>query len=339
MTPEIIRNYSLTDLNTFNLEVEAEYFLELSKPGDYKIVLENESLHKKPKLILGGGSNMLFTGDYEGLVIKNSISGIEVIKEDGNSVIIEVGAGIVWDDFVTYCVDNNYWGVENLSLIPGTVGAAPIQNIGAYGVELFDVFHSAKGFYLTDMEEKEFYRGDCEFAYRSSVFKKKMKNEFLITSVLFELKKNASPLLEYGNLKNAAASYGDRLSIKDISEIVKITRSKKLPDPKKYGNVGSFFKNPIVGISTLEDLKSKYDDVVWFDIDETSFKIPAAWLIEKAGWKGAKFGNVGTYSKQALVIINYGGATGSEILHYADMVKESVDEKFQILLEEEVNII
>lgn len=339
MAPEIKQNYSLTDLNTFNLQINAEYFLEITTPDDYKIILEDDSFRKKFKLILGGGSNVLFSKDFEGLVIKNSISGIEILEDKNDLVLVEVGAGVVWDDFVTYCVDNEYWGVENLSLIPGTVGAAPIQNIGAYGVELYDVFHSAKGFYLSDMEYKEFYRGDCEFAYRSSIFKKKMQNEFLITSVIFELKKNATPLLEYGNLKEATAKFGENISIKNISEIVKATRAKKLPETKELGNVGSFFKNPIVGISTLEELKTRYDDLVWFDIDESSFKIPAAWLIEKAGWKGAKFGNVGTYNKQALVIVNYGGATGSEILHYADMIKESVDEKFQILLEEEVNII
>lgn len=338
MSSEIKKNISLLNYNTFKVHVESELFLEISSLNDYREVLENKDIRNLPKLILGGGSNILFTRNFKGLVLKNSLKGISVVKEDEDFVHVEAGGGEVWDDLVKYCVDNNYWGIENLTSIPGTVGAAPVQNIGAYGVELYDSFYCAEGFYLADMEIQKFYRGDCEFSYRSSIFKKKLKNEFLITKVILKLKKIPDPTLSYGNLKTEFEKTGKEITLRNISEAVTKIRNQKLPDTNKYGNAGSFFKNPVVGKSFFEELKEKYNDLVNFEIDPYNYKIPAGWLIEKTGWKGTKFGNVGSYKNQALVIINYGGATGNEIFSFANMIKESVGEKFGIVLEEEVNI-
>ena len=338
MSEKIKSNISLLELNTFHIPVKASHFIELNSVEDYKEVNANPDYRRMQKLILGGGSNILFTKDFTGLVLKNSIKGIQVINEDEDFVYVESGGGEEWDDLVSYTVDNNYWGIENLSLIPGSVGAAPVQNIGAYGVELYDVFHYAEGFYLFDMEMKKFYRGDCEFGYRSSLFKKRLKNEFLITKVVLKLSKTPNPELSYGNLKAETEKLTEEVTPGIISEIVKKIRNTKLPDVNKYGNAGSFFKNPVIGKSFFDELKELYDDLIFFKADDNNYKIPAGWLIEKTGWKGTKFGNVGSYSKQALVIINYGEASGNEVLNFAKMIKESVEEKFGIRLEEEVNI-
>jgi UDP-N-acetylmuramate dehydrogenase len=272
--------------------------------------------------------------------MKNYISGIDVSKEDDDYVYVTSGSGVIWDDLVTYCITRGYGGIENLTAIPGTVGAAPIQNIGAYGAELKDVFFSLDGFYIDNAQKKTFYNSDCNFTYRSSIFKRKLKYKFIITSVTLKLNKKPKLNLQYDALKKELEKKNKNdLTIADVSRIVADIRSKKLPDPQKLGNAGSFFKNPVITKIQFEKLKEKYPDIISYPTDGSKLKIPAGWLIEKIGWKGSRFGNTGTYDKQALVIVNYNSASGEEIYQYSKMIQDDVYEKFKIKLIPEVNII
>lgn len=337
---QIKKNYSLKNYNTFRIEAEAEEFIEVFNEEDLKKLLTSAENSDKKKLILGGGSNILFTRDFDGLVIKISIPGIKLIEEDESSVLIEAGAGVLWNDLVQFCIKRNYGGIENLSLIPGTVGAAPMQNIGAYGQEIRETFHSLRGIFINDGSYAEFNNEECDFGYRSSIFKKKLKDKFIITSVILKLNKKPILNLDYGSIKSELAKIDlKEITISDVSRVVSNIRLSKLPDPAELGNAGSFFKNPEITSEKFDQLKNKFDDITGYKLNNGKIKVAAGWLIEKSGWKGKKIGNTGSHEKQALVLINYGSASGKEILELAEKIKASVNEKFGILLEEEVNII
>jgi len=293
-----------------------------------------------PIFILGGGSNILFTKDYDGAVLKNEIKGIELQHEDGEHVYVKVGAGENWHQFVLYCINHNWAGVENLSLIPGNIGASPIQNIGAYGVELDDVFWSLEAFHLSERKIHTFTATDCEFGYRDSVFKNRYKNEFAILSVTFQLKKKPVYHVSYGAIAEELEKMGVKdLNIKIVSQAVVNIRSSKLPDPKIIPNAGSFFKNPEVSTEKYEELKLNFPDVIAYPLAKGTVKLAAGWMIEQCGWKGYRKGDAGCHAKQALVLVNYGNAAGKEIYDLSEEILLSVNEKFGVLLEREVNIL
>ena len=335
---KINKEASLKKFNTFNVSETANCIYEVEEIIQLKKILSDI---KGQILILGGGSNVLFTKRFEGTIINLRNKGINVIRENKDSILVEVCAGENWNDFVIWAVENNYGGVENLSLIPGNVGAAPIQNIGAYGVELDSVFESCRAISLENKNVKIFHKIDCDFTYRSSVFKEKLKNKYIISRVVFKLTKkshflktNYKPLKELIKIKNISNP-----TIQDISNLVKEIRSSKLPDPKIIGNCGSFFKNPIISKNKLEKISSINKLIPFYKLSDEKFKIPAAWLIEKCGMKGRIEGQTGTHKEHALVIINLGAATGTEIYNFSQKIKKLVLKKFNILLEEEVNII
>ena len=337
---KVVKNIPLKNLNTFGVDVKSKYFVEVYSEEELKQVLNSEEYSNQQKLILGSGSNILFTKDFDGLLIKNSIPGIKLLDEDSNKVIVEAGAGVIWDELVQYCVSNNYGGIENLSYIPGTVGAAPVQNIGAYGQELEETFYELRGNYIDTCETKKFDKSMCEFSYRNSIFKNELKNKFVITSVRLKLNRNPDVNLSYNPVKKEVEKRNIKHpTIKDIREIVIDIRKSKLPDPVEIGNAGSYFKNPIIKKAKYKLLKKKYPDVKHFFIDEHNVKIPAAWLIEKCGWKGKRIGDAGTHKMQPLVIVNYGNASGKEIYEISAMIKNDVNASFDITLENEVNIL
>lgn len=334
---EVFRNGSLKKFNTFNVDEKAKVLVEINRISDLFTFLSKEN-QKDKMLVLGGGSNILFTKSYEGIIISLKNKGIKLIDEDENNILVEISSGESWNDFVVWAVENNFGGVENLSLIPGNVGAAPIQNIGAYGVELKDVFHSCKGIMLDTLNEFEFTKSDCEFNYRSSIFKSTLKNKTIITSVKLNLTKSKHNFnIDYKELKENLLD--TELTIKNISDQVIQIRKSKLPDPKIFGNCGSFFKNPIINISRYESLLNKFPDIPFFKIDNNNYKISAAWLIDQSDFKNKKVKNVGVYSNQPLVIINHGNAKGKDILDFAKEIKETVIGNFDIELEEEVLIL
>ena len=334
---KVYRNGSLKKFNTFSVDERAKVLVEIDKVNDLPTFLSKEN-HKDKMLVLGGGSNILFTKSYEGIIISLKNKGIELIEEDENNVLIKISSGESWNDFVLWAVKNNFGGVENLSLIPGNVGAAPIQNIGAYGVELKDVFHSCKGIMLDSLNEFELTKSECEFNYRSSIFKSTYRNKTIITSVKLILTKSKHNFnIDYKGLKENLL---DReLTLKNISDQVIRIRKSKLPDPKAFGNCGSFFKNPIIDNLRHEYLLNKFPGIPFFKIDNNNYKISAAWLIDQSDFKNKKVKNVGVYTNQPLVIINHGNAKGKDILHFANEVKDTVHRNFQIELEEEVLIL
>lgn len=336
---QIQENISLKKLNTFGIDVKARYFIELKNEEQIEEIFSSE-VNLDKRFILGGGSNILFTKNYEGLILKNSIPGINKLTEDSSEVIIKAGAGVIWQDLVNYCVRNNYWGIENLSLIPGTVGAAPIQNIGAYGQELKNVFHGLTGYDLLEEVKKTFGKEECQFRYRNSIFKNSLKGKFLITSVQLNLSKRPNPILSYQHVKDEIDKRNMKNpTIAQISDIICDIRNNKLPNPSKIGNAGSFFKNPEMSENTFMHLKKDFEDIKGYKTESGNVKISAGWLIEKCGWKGKRKGDVASFEKQALILVNYGNATGKEVLEFAEEVKKSVKEKFGILLNEEINII
>ena len=328
---------SLKEYNTFGVEVLANNF---NKAENEDEILNFLSENKNVPLILGGGSNILFKNNINKPILKIEIKGIEIIEENENTVYISVGAGENWNDFVKWTLVKNYGGIENLSLIPGNVGSAPIQNIGAYGVELKDVFQSCRAISIDNKILKTFNKKQCNFTYRSSIFKEKLKNKYIISRVTFKLSKiNHVINSEYKPLKDLLKIKGNlNPTIQDISKLVIEIRTNKLPDPKKIGNCGSFFKNPIISNSKFKNLNKYLSSVPNYKISENEVKIPAAWLIEECGFKGKNEGKTGTHKKHALVIVNNGGATGKEIYDFSQKIKKSVLKKFNILLEEEVNI-
>lgn len=336
---EIQHNISLQAFNTFGLDAKANHFVVIRELEQLKAVLQTEEFRIK-HLFLGSGSNMLLTQDFDGIVVKNELKGIQVISENQEEVIIEVQSGEIWHELVLHTISKGWGGIENLSLIPGTVGAAPIQNIGAYGVELKDCFDSLTAVDLTDGSEKQFKLEDCEFGYRMSVFKGIHKGKYFIASVRLKLQKQAKTNIRYGAISSVLEERGiESPTIKDVSDAVISIRSSKLPDPKEIGNSGSFFKNPVIPKSQFDLLAQKFENIVHYPVDENNVKVPAGWLIEQCGWKGKKVGNTGSHKDQALVLVNYGNAKGSEIHQLSKDIQKSVLDKFGIAIEAEVNIL
>ena len=335
----IQHNVSLQPYNTFGLQATASHFVEVTSEDDLQKLTSEDIFKTNQKLILGGGSNILLTNDFTGLVIKMNIKGIERTHETADHVFFEVGAGETWHDFVLFSVKSNLGGIENLSLIPGTVGAAPMQNIGAYGIEQEAVFEKLNAVFY-DGTLKTFEKKDCDFGYRESVFKKSLKNKCIITKVTYRLSKNPSLNTSYGAISNVLDEKGIvSPTISDVSNAVIEIRQSKLPDPAKIGNSGSFFKNPEISKSSFEKLHSAHPEVPHYPAPDDKIKVPAGWLIEQAGWKGKTIGNIGVHKNQALVLVNYGGGKGQEILNLAMDIKASVKEKFDIDIHPEVNVI
>lgn len=330
-------NISLKKYNTFGIDVTAKYFAHFITIDELSKILEFKQLST---LVLGGGSNLLFTKDFDGIVLKNEISGIEMVDEDADYVYVKVGAGENWHQFVLHCINNNWAGVENLSLIPGNVGASPMQNIGAYGVEVKDVFYSLEAYHLQEKVIEIFTLQDCAFDYRESVFKKKYKNQFVISNVTFKLKKIPTFNTSYGAIEQELEKMKVKeMSIKAISDAVINIRSSKLPNPADIGNAGSFFKNPEVEKNTFDILQAAFPAIVGYHLPNSKVKLAAGWLIEQCGWKGFRKGDAGCHAKQALVLVNYGNAKGNEIFELSQKIINSVKAKFNVVLEREVNII
>jgi UDP-N-acetylmuramate dehydrogenase len=336
---EIKHDYPLKDLNTFGISASTKYFAEVSKTSDIPELVRSDEFTENACLILGGGSNILFTRDYKGLIVHCSIAGIELIGEDESHVLILAGGGVEWDGFVEYTVRNNWGGLENLSKIPGSVGAAPIQNIGAYGVEAGDVITEVRGFDFRINEFRSFPQQDCNFSYRNSIFKSELRQIFLVTGVVFRLKKMPHDLnTKYGTIEKELEKHPSK-TIQTLRDVVCSIRKSKLPDPKETGNAGSFFKNPVVDLKTAHDLALRFPALPAFPDGKGAAKLSAAWLIDQAGCKGITVGNAGTHAKQPLVLVNLGGASGKEVADLAMHIRQVVRAKFGVLLEPEVNII
>lgn len=330
---------SLQSLNTFWVPAKARFVAHLYSVAGVRALMADPQLQQMPVLILGGGSNVLFTKDYEGCVGVNHLSGRELVDEDRETVYLKSYAGEDWNDLVSYTVNQGWGGLENLALIPGTVGAAPIQNIGAYGLELKDTFQELEALHLNSGEVERFNSADCRFGYRNSIFKQELRDAYLIISVTFRLSKNPEPNTSYKGLKQALEARGlTNPGIEDVKEVVTAVRRAKLPYPDEVGNAGSFFKNPYLGEPAFQQLQQQFPDVPYFPQPDNRYKVPAAWLIEQAGMKGVRRGNTGTHPDQPLVVVNYGGATGAEIYNMAMEVRAAVDEHFGIQLQPEVRI-
>lgn len=335
----IREHFELREYNTMGIAASARYFASVQTTEDLKKLLKDSRFSGMPKLMLGGGSNILFIDDFDGLVIHVNIQDIQNIYEDDDQVRLKIGAGMNWHELVLHCVNSGWGGIENLSLIPGSVGAAPIQNIGAYGVELEQVFSSLEAVNIETGEVRSFSKVDCDFGYRESIFKKELKGQYIITSVILELMKNPVPNTSYRALHTELLDKGiEKPTIKDISETVIEIRKSKLPDPEEIGNTGSFFKNPVISKEEFYRLLEEYPDTPSYPAGE-KIKVPAAWLIDQCGWKGKQFGDAGVHKKQALVLVNYGSASGKEIWKLAQNIKESVQHKFGIELSPEVNVV
>ncbi len=338
----IQESVSLKPYNTFGFDVKAHFFSEINHTAELGDLLKSEIWNNKPFYIIGGGSNILLRNDFTGLIVLNKIQGIEKLRESEAEVLVKVGGGVNWHDFVLYSIDQNLGGIENLSLIPGTVGAAPMQNIGAYGVEIKDTFHSLEAMNLTTGEIEIFSNADCQFGYRESVFKKELKDKYFISSVIFRLIPAEKHQLElsYGAIQQVLVDKGIKSpTIQNVSDAVIAIRQSKLPDPKLIGNSGSFFKNPVVSSEKYESLKVNDPDIPGYILNEDEVKLAAGWLIEKSGWKGFKGNGVGVHNKQALVLVNLGKGTGSAIEDLANKIQNSVFENFGVQLSPEVNFI
>ena len=328
-------NCSLADRNTFGMDVRADSLIDWASTDELKNVLHDI---EQPILMIGGGSNLLFMGDFRGTVLHSTISSIEVIGGDSDHVHVRVGAGVVWDDFVAWCSINGYWGVENLSAIPGEVGASAVQNIGAYGVEAKDVIDTVQTICLADGSERDFTNAQCRYAYRQSIFKNELKGQYAVTYVIFTLSKVVQPKLGYGAIAQEVERLGGP-TLENIRKAVIAIRESKLPDPKVLGNAGSFFMNPVITEQEFNIIRSNYPDVPSYPAPDGMVKVPAGWLIEKTGWKGRSLGPAAVYEKQALVLVNKGGATGADIKRLADTIIRDVKQKFGITLSTEVNYI
>lgn len=340
---QVEQNISLKQYNSFGIDAKAKLFVSFINTAELTEALGIQA--GSHPFILGGGSNILFTRDIDGLVLKNDIRGIEKIKEDDAFVWLKTGAGENWHRFVMHCVNNKWGGVENLSLIPGNVGASPMQNIGAYGVEIKEVFEELEAFHVHDKQTVRFSNTDCEFAYRESVFKRKYKNQFVIINVTYKLSKQPVFNTSYGAINQELEQMGVKeLSIKNISQAVINIRSSKLPDPNRIGNAGSFFKNPSVSKQQYDVLKKQFENIVGYANADGTVKLAAGWLIEHCGpdehtsWKGYRKGDAGCHTKQALVLVNYGSASGKDVYSLSEEILQSVKQKFGVELEREVNV-
>ncbi len=332
-------NFSLKTYNSFGIDIKAAYFGELFTESDLRDSIKS-GLFKNTYLIMGGGTNMLFTKDFPGFVFHNNLKGISVISENDQSVLVRAAGGEIWHDMVQFSVERNWGGIENLSLIPGTMGASPMQNIGAYGVELKDVFYSLEAMDILSGELKLFNFDECKFGYRSSIFKNELKGKYFITAVTLQLNKSPQVNITYGAIKDVLQLNGIiNPGIKDVSDAVISIRKSKLPDPEILGNAGSFFKNPEIDTDKFEKLLSAFPNTPSYPAAGGLIKVPAGWLIQQCGWKGIRVGNTGAHKDQALVLVNYGNATGEEIYALAMEIKRSVKNKFDIDIHPEVNII
>ena len=335
---KILRDYSLLPHNTFGMDVKASVFIEYASVKELKEVLslyvkDNQWLH------IGKGSNLLFIGDYSGIILHSAIKGYEVIHEDTKEVVVRVGAGEVWDDFVAMTVENEWYGAENLSLIPGEVGASAVQNIGAYGVEAKDLIVGVEAIEVSTGKECIFKNEECGYAYRESVFKSSLKYQYLVTHVSYRLKKTPCYHLDYGNIRSELEKQGGRLTLANVRQAIISIREAKLPDPKLQGNAGSFFMNPIISRKHFEALLLTNPQMPHYEVDAERVKIPAAWMIDQCGWKGKSLGRAGVHDKQALVLVNLGGAVGAEVIALSEAIQKSVYEKFGINILPEVNFI
>ncbi len=331
------QNYSLKKHNTFGVAVKCKYFIELKSIEEIEAFLKEKKYKNLHKLVIGEGSNILFTKDYKGIIIKSQISGIELIKETDEFYYVKVGSGIIWDNFVEYCVEKNWQGVENLSSIPGTVGAAPVQNIGAYGVEIKDVLHSVEYIDLRDGSLNVLSNNECKFAYRDSIFKNELKSSIIVSNVVLKLNKKPVFNTNFLGIKKELDKL-EETNIKNIRNIIIKIRNSKLPNVNELGNAGSFFKNPIVNDILFLKLKNSQSELPYFKLPNKKYKIPAAYLIDKCGLKGFKYKNAGIYKNQPLVLVNYGKATGQEIFELSKIILSKVKQKFGIELKREVNV-
>ncbi len=334
-------NVSLRPLNTFGVEARARYFVEVNNRGELDELLKHPVLRDQRRLILGGGSNVLFTRDFDGLIIRVRIKGTELSEEKRDYVLLSIGAGEVWHEMVMHCIEHDWGGIENLSLIPGTVGAAPIQNIGAYGVELMQVIHAVDGVDLATAVRRTLTPDECGFGYRDSIFKHALKENFFISSITLRLTKVTHQMnVAYGAIREQLEQKKIvSPTIRDVSDAVIAIRRSKLPDPAVIGNAGSFFKNPVVTPDVAAEIKRVFPKIPFYSAENQYVKIPAGWLIEQCGWKGKRNGNVGVHAQQALVLVNHGKGTGEEIVELSKQIQQSVKEKFNIALATEVNII
>lgn len=341
----IQENVSLKPYNTFGIDASARYFALVKSEEELQQLIHQKIYQDYEVMILGGGSNVLLTRDFEGLMIKMDIRGVDLVEENEQHVWLRVGAGENWHAFVLYCIARGYGGIENLSLIPGTVGAAPMQNIGAYGVEIKDVFESLEAINLQSGEIRTFTHQECRFGYRESVFKRDLKGKYVITSVIFRLSKQPEVNTSYGTIEEAlhemrsAEGYQARPLIQEVSDAVIQIRQSKLPDPREIGNAGSFFKNPVISKASYEALQQEYKNVPGYPVTDNTVKVPAGWLIEQCGWKGKRVGDTGVHSKQALVLVNHGNVKGADVYALAMDIQHSVKEKFGIDISPEVNIV
>jgi len=334
----IKENISLLSYNTFAIDAKADYFIEYNSVEELQTALKSEIVKSNRLLHIGGGSNLLFMKDFNGVILHSAINFIKKVSEDADTVMLEAGAVVNWDDFVAYTVENGWGGVENLSLIPGEVGASAVQNIGAYGVEVQDVIVKVNAVEIETGEPKIFSVEDCQYGYRESIFKKELKGKYIITSVIFKLQKQPQFKLNYQHLEAEVLKNGD-INLQNIRQTIITVRESKLPDPKIFGNAGSFFMNPVISKTHFNELQAQYPQIPHYFVSETEEKVPAGWLIDQCGWKGKQIGNAGVHDKQALVLVNKGGATGAEIVYLAEQIQASVKSKFGIELRAEVNYI
>ncbi len=335
---QLVKNISLKSYNSFGIDARAKQFFEFSEAEQLISFCKSIDIKDKEVFILGGGSNVLFTKDFNGLILHPVIKGIEITDETDSTVLVKVGAGEIWDTFVEWAVNNNYYGIENLSLIPGYVGASPVQNIGAYGVEVKDIIESVETIDIYDLTNRTFSNKDCEFEYRDSIFKSKLKSRFLITHVNFRLKKNGQLKTHYGNIETELKNFS-AINLENVRQAIINIRQQKLPNPNEIGNAGSFFKNPIVSTDKANELKLEYPNIPTYPAGSRLTKLAAGWLIEQSGWKGKSIGDAAVHKNQALVIVNKANAKGFEINNLADMIVNSVFRKFGISLEKEVIIL
>lgn len=334
-----IQNYPLLAHNTFGMDVRAARFIEYDNVDELTDLLRKEGGRLHPLLHIGGGSNLLFSGNYPGTVLHSAIKGFEVVAEDADKVEVRAGAGEVWDDFVAYVVANGWYGAENLSAIPGEVGASAVQNIGAYGVEVKDLIVAVETLAADTAERRVFTNAECGYAYRESVFKKELKGRYIVTHVVYRLGKRPVFHLDYGNIRAELERRACEPTLETVRDVVMSIRASKLPDPKVLGNAGSFFMNPVVPRSLFETLRERYPDMPHYDVDNDRVKIPAGWMIDSCGWKGKALGRAAVHDRQALVLVNLGGATGREVMHLAHEVARSVHDTFGIDIRPEVNYI
>ena len=334
----IKENYSLQAHHTFHLPIKSRWYIEYESIEELKKILKEDLLQKHSFLHIGGGSNLLFIQDYNGVILHSGIQYIDILEEKDDSILLKVGSGMIWDDFVKYCVNNNWGGTENLSMIPGEVGASAVQNIGAYGAEVKDIIENVNTIEIATGHERTFKNMDCKYNYRESVFKKELKGKYIVTSVEYRVRKNPVFNLSYGNLKEALSNY-DTITLQNIREAVMTIRESKLPDPNTFGNAGSFFMNPIISLKQYKKLHEKYPDMPHYPIDDKHVKVPAGWMIDRCGWKGKEHGGAAVYDKQSLVLINKNDATPKDVIELSQQIQKSVKDTYDITIYPEVNFI